>query len=210
MALVGPSGAGKSSLADVILGVIPPDAGLVQISNCPSAEVVREWPGVLAYVPQDVSIVDGTVRANVAMGLPEALVDDDRVREALDRAHLTNFLNEQRDGLDTLVGEQGVKLSGGQRQRLGIARALYTRPRFLVLDEATSALDAQTEFDVSETIAEMSGEVTRVIIAHRLATIRNCDVVVYLDRGRVVASGTFDEVRTAIPDFDRQAELLGL
>jgi ABC-type multidrug transport system fused ATPase/permease subunit len=210
MALVGPSGAGKSTLADVILGVIAPDAGVAEISGHPASEVVREWPGALAYVPQDVAILDGTVRENVAMGLPEALINDDRVQEALHRAHLSSFLNECREGLDTLVGEHGVKLSGGQRQRLGIARALYTRPRFLVLDEATSALDAQTEFDISETITEMSGEVTRVIIAHRLATIRNCDVVVYLDHGRVVASGTFDEVRNAIPDFDRQAELLGL
>jgi ABC-type multidrug transport system fused ATPase/permease subunit len=208
MALVGPSGAGKSTLADVILGVIAPDAGVAEISGHPASEVVREWPGALAYVPQDVAILDGTVRENVAMGLPEALINDDRVQEALHRAHLSSFLNECREGLDTLVGEHGVKLSGGQRQRLGIARALYTRPRFLV--EATSALDAQTEFDISETITEMSGEVTRVIIAHRLATIRNCDVVVYLDHGRVVASGTFDEVRNAIPDFDRQAELLGL
>jgi len=197
-------------LADVILGVISPDAGVVEISGRSASDVVREWPGVLAYVPQDVAIIDGTVRSNVAMGLPDSLVDDERVREALRRAHLSALFDNSREGLDTLVGEHGVKLSGGQRQRLGIARALYTRPRFLVLDEATSALDAQTEFDVSETIAEMSGEVTRVIIAHRLATIRNCDVVVYLDRGRVVASGTFDEVGTAIPDFDRQAELLGL
>lgn len=210
LALVGPSGAGKSTLADVILGVIVPDEGQVRVSGFPAPEVVRRWPGVLAYVPQDVAIIDGTVRTNVAMGLPESLVDDNRVREALNRAHLSGFLEECRDGVDTMVGEHGVKLSGGQRQRLGIARALYTRPRFLVLDEATSALDAQTEFDISETIAEMSGEVTRVIIAHRLATIRNCDVVVYLDHGRVIASGTFDEVRTAIPDFDRQAELLGL
>lgn len=210
LALVGPSGAGKSTLADVILGVISPDAGYVEVSQLPVSNVVREWPGAMAYVPQDVSIVNGTVRANVAMGLPEELIDDARVWEALERAHLRAFLNETREGIETLVGEHGVKLSGGQRQRLGIARALYTRPRLLVLDEATSALDAQTEADISETIASMSGEVTRVIIAHRLATIRDCDVVAYLDKGRVVAAGTFDEVRNAIPDFDRQAELLGL
>ncbi len=210
LALVGPSGAGKSSLADVILGVIAPDFGCTKISGMPTAEVVRTWPGVLAYVPQDVAIVDGSVRMNVAMGLPDSVVDDNRVQEALTRAHLAEFLRDCREGLDTLVGEHGVKLSGGQRQRLGIARALYTRPRFLVLDEATSALDAQTEFDISETIADMSGDVTRVIVAHRLATIRNCDVVVYLDRGRVLASGSFSQVRTAIPDFERQAELLGL
>lgn len=210
LALVGPSGAGKSSLADVILGVIAPDSGLVEISGRRSADVVGDLPGVLAYVPQDVAMVDGTVRANVAMGLPDALIDDDRVQEALRRAHLSTFLDEFRDGLDTVVGEHGVKLSGGQRQRLGIARALYTRPRFLVLDEATSALDAQTENEISETIAEMSGDVTRVIIAHRLATIRNCDVVAYLDRGRLVAAGSFDEVRRAIPEFEKQAELLGL
>ena len=120
------------------------------------------------------------------------------------------MVREERDGLDTVVGENGVRLSGGQRQRLGLARALYTRPRLIVLDEATSALDAETELAVSTALGELSGDVTLVIIAHRLATIRNCTSVAYIERGVLRVQGTFDEVRRSQPNFDRQAELLGL
>jgi len=210
LALVGSTGAGKSTLADVILGVIAPDAGRVQVGGHTPSESVLRWPGSMAYVPQDIAIINGTVRQNVAMGLPDHLAHDDRVWEALERARLADFLLTSREGLDTVVGEHGVKLSGGQRQRLGIARALYTRPRLLVMDEATSALDADTEAAVTDTFTSMSGEVTLVIIAHRLATIRHCDQVAYLSHGRLVTSGTFADVRTEVPDFDRQAQLLGL
>lgn len=210
VALVGPSGAGKSSLADVVLGITQPSTGKAFLSGVPAEACSSRWPGALGYVPQDVALANGTVRANVALGLPAGMVDDDRVWEALDRAELASFLTTFREGLETMVGENGVRLSGGQRQRLGIARALYTRPRLLVLDEATSALDAQTEASVTDTILTMPGSVTRIIIAHRLATVRTCDMVVYLDRGRVAASGSFSEVRASVPDFDRQAELLGL
>lgn len=210
LAIVGPTGAGKSTFADVALGVIEPDVGYVRIGGMAPSEAVRRFPGACAYVPQDVAIANGSVRTNVTMGLPEELVQDGRVWEALERAQLATFLLEAREGLDTMVGEHGVKLSGGQRQRLGIARALYTRPRLLVLDEATSALDAETEVAITETLSALSGEVTLLVIAHRLATIRNCDYVAYLDQGRLRALGKFNDVRLAIPDFDRQAELLGL
>ena len=210
LALVGATGAGKSSLADLILGVIAPEKGDVFIGDRLPDENVRRWPGSMAYIPQDISIVNGTVRDNVAMGLPEQMVHDDRVWEALERARLADFLISAREELDTIVGEQGVKLSGGQRQRLGIARALYTRPRLLVMDEATSALDAETEAAVTDTFSSMSGDVTLVIIAHRLATIRNCEQVAYLDEGRLIAVGSFADVRGQVPDFDRQAQLLGL
>ena len=210
LALVGPSGAGKSSLADIILGVTAPSSGHVTMSGVTPVEAVLTWPGVLGYVPQSVAMVNGTIRQNVAMGLPEELVDESRVREALERARLSSFIAETEHGLDSVVGERGVRLSGGQRQRLGIARALYTRPRLLVMDEATSALDAATEAAISETVTAMSGEVTLIVIAHRLATIRHCDQVVYLDNGRVAASGTFGDVRREVPDFEHQAQLLGL
>jgi ATP-binding cassette, subfamily B, bacterial PglK len=150
LALVGPTGAGKSTLVDLILGVLTPDEGLVEIGGVTPNEATSRWPGALAYVPQDIAVVNGTVRSNVAIGLPEDLVSDDQVWEALDRAQLGVFLRGERDGLDTVVGEHGVRLSGGQRQRLGLARALYTRPKLLVLDEATSALDAETELAVSQ------------------------------------------------------------
>lgn len=210
VALVGSTGAGKSTLADVILGVLVPDEGDVAVSGLPPSKAILKWPGAIAYVPQDVSLVEGSVRANVALGLPANLVSDDLVWEALKRAHLADFLTESREGLDTLVGEGGVRMSGGQRQRLGLARALYTRPRLVVLDEATSALDAETERLVTETLETMGADVTRIVVAHRLATIRHADQVVYLEAGRIRSIGTFDQVTASVPDFHRQAHLLGL
>lgn len=209
-ALVGATGSGKSTLADVLLGVLEADSGTVVLSGLSPREAVERWSGAIAYVPQDVAVLTGTVRENVALGIPDAAVDDALAWEALERAHLAEFLRDRRESLDTVVGEDGVQLSGGQRQRLGIARALYTRPRLLVLDEATSALDAETERSISETMRELAGDVTLVVIAHRLATIRFAEQVAYLEDGRIVARGTFTEVREAIPDFDRQAKLLGL
>jgi ABC-type multidrug transport system fused ATPase/permease subunit len=210
LAIVGPSGAGKSTLTDVLLGVLTPDDGTALIGGLSPERSVEEWPGAIAYVPQDVVLANGTIRANVALGLPGSAIDDELVWEALERAHLSDFLREQRDGLDTLVGENGMLLSGGQRQRLGIARALYARPRLLVLDEATSALDAETERSISEMINQLEGDVTTVIVAHRLSTVRSVDLLVYLDGGRVCASGTFDEVLALVPAFERQAQLMGL
>ena len=152
----------------------------------------------------------GTVRQNVALGLPDEVIDDDLVWDALRRAHIADFLGDEREGLDTYIGERGFKLSGGQRQRLGLARALYTRPRLLVLDEATSALDGETEKAIIQTLAELEGQVTTITVAHRLATVRNVDEVLYIDRGRIVARGTFTEVRAQSPEFNHQATLLGL
>ena len=210
IALVGSTGAGKSTLADVILGVLHPDSGTVLVGGLSPRGAISQWPGALAYVPQAVALVDGTIRDNVALGLPLEVVDDDVVWEALERAHLDKFLKQAREGLDTHVGERGIRLSGGQRQRLGIARALYTRPLLLVLDEATSALDAETELAIVETLKSLEGTVTTVTIAHRLATVRAVDMVYYLDHGRITAYGSFAEVRSQVPDFERQAALLGL
>jgi ABC-type multidrug transport system fused ATPase/permease subunit len=210
LALVGSTGAGKSTLADVILGVLQPDRGSVLIGGLSPTEAIAQWPGALAYVPQDVAMVNGTVRENVALGLAKVTIEDELVWEALERAHLAEFLINCRDGLNTVIGEHGMKLSGGQRQRLGVARALYTKPRFLVLDEATSALDAETEQGISETLQELEGTVTTVTIAHRLATIRHCDLVIFMESGAIAASGTFDQVRQRAKQFDHQAHLLGL
>jgi ABC-type multidrug transport system fused ATPase/permease subunit len=210
LALVGATGAGKSTLADLILGVLSPDQGTILIGGEPPKNAILRWAGGIAYVPQEVALGHTSVRENVALGLPREAIDDDLVWDALERAHLADFLRSSREGLDTLVGERGVRLSGGQRQRLGVARGLYTRPRLLVLDEATSALDAETENAIAETLSSLEGDVTTVTIAHRLATIRNADLVLYLEDGQVVARGSFAEVRAAVPRFNHQAELLGL
>lgn len=210
VAIVGTSGAGKSTLADVILGVLIPTSGQVLISGKDPHQAISTWPGAITYVPQDVAILSGSIRENVALGIIDDEIDDKLVLEALERAHLSDFLLESRQGLETLVGENGVQLSGGQRQRLGIARALYSRPRLLVLDEATSALDSNTETLITDTLSEISSSTTVIVIAHRLASVRNFDQVVYLDDGRISGVGTFEEVRNQVPNLDRQAKLLGL
>lgn len=210
IAFVGPTGSGKSTLADIVLGVLEPDSGAVRISDTSASEATSMWPGAMAYVPQDVAILTGTVRSNVALGIPDAAIDDSQVWAALTQAHLYDFIASTPDDVATLVGENGVTLSGGQRQRLGLARALYSRPRLIVLDEATSALDSETEHQISHALRALSGQVTLIIIAHRLATIRDADQVLYLDHGRAKAIGPFEHVRTAVPEFDRQANLLGL
>ncbi len=210
LALAGTSGAGKTTLADIILGVVEPQVGHVKVSSLSPGDASRIWPGAIAYVPQDVALANTSIRANIALGIPREAVDDSLVWEALERAHLAEIVAEKPDTIDALVGERGIKLSGGQRQRLGIARALYTRPRLLVLDEATSALDAETELAISSTINGLKGTVTAVIIAHRLSTIRAVDQVAYLETGRILATGTFDDVRRQVPSFDRQADIMGL
>jgi len=209
-ALVGSTGAGKSTLADTIIGVLEPDEGSVTLGGLAPRDAIARWPGAVAYVPQMVALVYGSVRANVALGLPLEAIDDDLVWEALERAHLAEYLRENRTGIDTAIGERGVRLSGGQRQRLGIARALYTRPRLLVLDEATSSLDSETEQAIVSTLQELEGKVTTITVAHRLATVRHADQVIYLENGLIMAIGRFDQVRSQVPDFDRQAALLGL
>ena len=210
VALVGATGAGKSTLADLILSVLDPDSGEVLVGGVTPRDAIKKWPGAMSYVPQNVALTVGTVRENVAMGIPRDLIDDDLVRDALRRAHLADFLTEFREGIDTNVGERGFMLSGGQRQRLGIARALYTKPKLLVLDEATSALDSETEQAIIEMLNELESEVTTVTVAHRLATVRRADLLIYLRDGHSIAQGTFAQVRELAPDFDRQALLLGL
>ncbi len=210
LALVGSTGAGKSTLADIVLGVLTPDLGVVTIGGLSPREAVMANAGAISYVPQNVALIAGSIRQNVALGLPEALVDDDLVWEALRRAHLDHYLTGEREGIGTQIGERGFKISGGQRQRLGIARALYTRPKILVLDEATSALDSETEQAITQTLGELEGAVTTITIAHRLVTVKNADQLLFLDKGHVKARGTFEQVREQSKDFDRQASLLGL
>ena len=209
-AFVGPSGAGKTTLTDVLLGILDPLAGDVTISGYSPEVCISKWPGALGYVPQDVLVTNGTIRENIALGFPRSAATDDLVSEALLVAQLGAYVEQLPQGLDTYVGDKGARMSGGQRQRLGIARALFTKPKLLVLDEATSSLDGETESNVSDALRNLKGEVTVILIAHRLSTVLNADMVVYIDGGRVLAKGSFQEVRTQVPDFDRQAKLMGL
>lgn len=209
LALVGASGSGKSTLVDVILGLLTPERGDIKIDDTPLVDVLADWRSRVGYVPQEVTLFDGSVAQNVALTWDDDL-DEQRVRQALRRAQLLDTIEARAGGIEGRIGERGISLSGGQRQRLGLARALYTEPLVLVLDEATSALDTKTESDVSAALAELQGEVTLVSVAHRLSTIRHSDQVCFMRDGGIVASGSFDHLVETVPDFAAQAALAGL
>ena len=208
--IVGSSGAGKTTLVDVILGVIDSQKGSVAISGMKPLDAILTWPGAIAYVPQDVLISNSTIRENITMGYETLTVPDIAIWEALKLAQLDELVRGLPEGLNSLVGDRGAKISGGQRQRLGIARALLTKPKLLVLDEATSSLDGETEANISEGLSSLEGEVTVILIAHRLSSVRNSKKVIYMHEGNVLCQGDFDFVRNQVPDFDKQAKLMGL
>jgi len=210
VAVVGPSGSGKSTLADLILGVLKPSSGYIEISSCSPGEAIGKWPGALGYVPQNVPILKGSIFSNVSLGFGDSEDNRELARDALSAAQLESFINSQELGIDTVITEGGLNLSGGQRQRIGIARALFTKPKLLILDEATSSLDGITENEISRSISALKGNITLVVIAHRLSTIRNADLVIYLEKGEVISRGTFEEVRSSVPDFESQASFMGL
>ena len=206
-AFVGTSGAGKSTLLDLVLGLHEPSNGSVECGGRPIHEDLPSWYADLGVVPQDVFLLNDTLAANVAFGVPAAAIDRQRVREVIATAQLEALVEDLPDGLDTYVGERGVRLSGGQKQRIGLARALYRRPKVLVLDEATSALDNATEHEIASTLRSLQGSVTILIVAHRLSTVRNADTLVFLKDGRIDEVGSFEHVRAASPDFARLVKL---
>ncbi len=210
VAFVGSSGAGKTSLVDVLLGILHPTSGNVKLSNIPPLEAFAKWPGAVTYLPQDIEIINGSIRDNICLGLNPKKVPDDLIWAAVDGAQLRSLVESLPLGLDAQMGERGMKISGGQRQRLGIARALLSKPKLIVLDEATSALDGETEFKVTESLLALKGRVTIVMIAHRLSTIREADQIYYLENGEIAASGNFQELKNSHPHFAEQAELMGL
>lgn len=210
VALVGPSGGGKTTLVDLILGLITPSTGKVILSGMDPEVALARFAGRIAYVPQDIEVMDGTIRSNICLGYELNAFSDEALTLSLEKVGLLDFVNHLTDGLDSIVGERGAKISGGQRQRLGIARALITNPDFIVLDEATSALDSETEAQVSESINNLKGSCTVLVIAHRLSTVTSADKVIYLSHGTIIASGTFSEVRDQVPNFEIQASLMGL
>lgn len=209
VAFVGASGAGKSTIVDLLLGLIEPTSGEVRIDDIPLTSLTAAWRQRVAYVPQEVSLFDASVAQNVALTWSRSF-DADRVRTALDRAHMLSTIETRLGGIDGRIGERGMALSGGQRQRLGIARALYVDPLVLVMDEATSALDTATEAAVTQSIAELRGSTTTITVAHRLATIKEADRIFFLSGGKLVAQGTFSDLIGSVPEFAEQAALAGL
>lgn len=207
VAFVGGSGAGKTTLVDIILGLHTPTSGRVLVDDTDIQDRLTDWQASLAMVPQDVYLFDDDLRTNIAFDQRDAEIDDARISEVVAQAELQDLVAKLPQGLLTEIGDRGSRLSGGQRQRVGIARALYRDPSLLVLDEATSALDNETEHHITRTISQLHGDITVVIVAHRLSTVRQCDQVIYLEDGMIAAQGTFDEVRAQSPRFDRLVRL---
>ena len=208
IALVGPSGAGKSTLVDLVLGLFTADSGDILIDGVPPQDFFQESPGSVGYVPQRPGIVSGTVANNVALGVEAAEIDEVRVWEAIREAELSDFVESLPAGINSDLGPHADSLSGGQKQRLGLARALYSRPRLLVLDEATSALDAQTESSVTESLLKLRGDVTIVVVAHRLSTVQNVDEAFVIVDGAVLANGPFSVLRKKVPLIQQYVELM--
>ncbi|MEQ9482322.1 ABC transporter ATP-binding protein [Coleofasciculus sp. F4-SAH-05] len=194
IALIGKSGAGKTTLVDVILGLLDLESGDIKVDGVSIYENLRSWQNLVGYIPQSIFLTDDTIERNIAFGVPDNQIDEERLYKAIQAAQLEELIEQLPDGIKTGVGERGVRLSGGQRQRIGIARAIYHEREILVLDEATAALDNETESRVTEAINSLAGTKTLIVIAHRLSTVENCDRIYRLEKGRVVKSGSYQEV----------------
>jgi ATP-binding cassette, subfamily B, bacterial PglK len=201
IAFVGPTGAGKTTLVDIILGLLEPDSGSICVDGVDIHRNIMQWQKNVGYIPQFIFMLDDTIRQNIAFGLDEDQIDDEKLKQAVSIAQLDEFVYSLPNRLDTRIGERGVRLSGGQRQRIGIARAIYNDPQVLIMDEATSALDNLTEKYFIEALERLRKDRTIIIIAHRLTTVRNCDRLYYIKNGRVDASGTYDELYETAEDF---------
>ena len=204
--IVGASGSGKSTLVDILIGILNPAEGTFRVNRRDVSDCRRHWQNKIGYVPQNVYLMDTTIRRNVAFGLPEKMIDNEQVERALRQANLLEFVQTLPDGWDTEVGERGVRLSGGQRQRLGIARALYGNPEVIVLDEATSALDAATEREIVESFREIAHDHTLIVVAHRTSTLKYCSRLVRLEDGKITLEGTFEEVIGSLPDTNDRGQ----
>lgn len=209
-AFVGPSGAGKTTLIDLMLGVLEPQKGKITINGINPIEAIKKWPGAIGYLPQDAVIFNSTIKENVCLGFNAEEIEDEMIWEALEVAQLKEEVMKMPSGINTLVGDKGSRISGGQRQRLAIARTFFTKPKLIFFDEATSALDGSTEANFTEAIQNLKGKVTIVVIAHRLSTVMNSDKIYYIEDGKIKGAGNFNELRQQIPDFDKQARLMGL
>ena len=203
--LVGSTGSGKTTLVDLVLGLLEPREGTLEIDNIIiNRNNLASWQSIIGYVPQQIFLTDQSISSNIAFGVDSKLVDHEAVECASKIANLHNFVtNECKESYNTLIGERGIRLSGGQRQRIGIARALYHKPKVLILDEATNALDSLTEQAVMDAVYNLSNKITIILIAHRLRTVKNCDQVFLMDKGNIIASGNYDELSKSNKDFNQ-------
>jgi ATP-binding cassette subfamily C protein len=209
-ALIGTSGAGKSTLADLILGLLEPLSGSVRIGGSKPTEIIAGNPGLLGYVPQKPGMINGTIAENIALGVENEKINRKWLLKAISEAHLSDLIDSLPEGVETHMGKRKDELSGGQLQRIGLARALYTQPKLLVMDEATSALDAQSENHINMALDEMRGNVTVILIAHRLNTVQRSDLVFFMEEGRVTDSGTFPELLKKNKTVQNLANLMSI
>jgi ABC-type bacteriocin/lantibiotic exporter with double-glycine peptidase domain len=209
LGIVGPSGSGKSTLIDLLLGLRTPTSGRIDIDGISLPDIVHAWRSRIGYVPQRVTLFDGSIAQNVALTWDDDY-DRDKVIEVIEKAQLGSLVASRKKGIDERIGERGMSLSGGQQQRLGIARALYSDPLVLVLDEATSSLDTKTEDDIVQALKALHGEMTIIAVAHRISTIKDYDQICYLDHGRILGTGAFRELAASLPQFGLQVQLAGL
>jgi len=194
LGIIGSSGSGKSTLLDIILGLLIPSQGSIYVDGIEYRNGLRCWQNMIGYVSQNIFLTDDTLKSNIAFGIPFKEINDDFIHNAIKLAQLEDFIDSLPEGLNTIVGERGVRLSGGQKQRIGIARALYKNPPILILDEATSSLDTKTESEVMKAVNELKGLKTLIIVAHRLSTVASCDQIIKLEKGVIVQQGPPSEV----------------
>jgi ATP-binding cassette subfamily B protein len=205
---VGSTGSGKSTTLDLLMGLLPPTEGALLVDGQPlTGRYLRAWQRTIAHVPQNIYLADTTLAENIAFGVPKVDIDAERVKQAARQAQVADFIESRPEGYEAFVGERGIRLSGGQRQRIGIARALYKQASILVFDEATSALDNATEQSVMDAIDGLDRDLTILLIAHRLTTVRHCDMIVELENGKVVAEGTYERLLESSPSFRAMARL---
>jgi ATP-binding cassette subfamily C protein len=197
-------------LADLILGLLPPTTGEVLVGNSNPVDLIQHSPGLLGYVPQKPGMISGTIAENIALGVQSADIDEVVLQEAIAKAHLTALIQSLPEGVNTDIGKRKDELSGGQLQRIGLARALYSRPKLLIMDEATSALDAESENEINKALDDMRGDVTVILIAHRLNTIQRSDIVFLVENGTISASGTFPELLKNNETVKHLAELMSI
>jgi ATP-binding cassette subfamily C protein len=206
IAFVGPTGSGKTTLADILLGLLKPDKGSIKAGGHNIYENLSAWHARIGYIPQFIYLLNDTIKNNIAFGLEDSEIDKEKLDTAVQTAQLDEFISTLPEGIETVVGERGIRLSGGQRQRIGIARALYNNPEVLVMDEATSALDNTTETLLVQALEELKKDRTIIMIAHRLSTVKDCDKLYFMKEGRIIASGNYEKLLSTCDEFRKMAQ----